>query len=208
HGFRRARDGTFTTFDAPGSGTGPFQGTIAFGLNLAGVIAEYYADASNVNHGFLRSPDGSLTTFDVPGAGTGSGPGGVAIGDLNQGTFAENINPAGAIAGFYRDASNVTHGFLRTSDGTFKMFDAPAARTGTCPPSAAAAGLFQGTFAANINPAGAIPGTYIDANGVSHGFLRAADGTITTFDAPGAGTGSGQGTFPFSNNPAAGSSGN
>ena len=28
-----------------------------------------------------------------------------------------------------------------------------------------------------------------DGNNVSHGFLRAPDGTMTTFDVPGAGTG-------------------
>src|SRR5205807_2581259 len=101
----------------------------------------------------------------------------------------------------YRDASNVTHGFLRTSDGTFKMFDAPGAGTGSG----------QGTLTASfsgLNQPGVIAGYYSDASDVTHGFVRAADGTITTFDAPGAGTGSGQGTFPFSNNPAAGSSGN
>jgi hypothetical protein len=37
---------------------------------------------------------------------------------------------------------------------------------------------------------------------VSHGFVRAVDGTFTFFDVPGAGTGSGQGTFPMTNNPA------
>lgn len=42
------------------------------------------------------------------------------------------------------------------------------------------------TSPADINPAGAITGTYQDANSAYHGFLRAADGTITTFDAPGA----------------------
>jgi hypothetical protein len=46
----------------------------------------------------------------------------------------------------------------------------------------------------NLNPAAAISGTSFDANNVWHGFLRTADGTITTFDAPGAGTGAGQGT--------------
>ena len=55
----------------------------------------------------------------------------------------------------------------------------------------------QGTRAANINPSTAIAGRYIDSNGVSHGFLRALDGTITTFDAPNAGTGPGQGTIVF-----------
>jgi hypothetical protein len=45
----------------------------------------------------------------------------------------------------------------------------------------------QGTRAGNINPREAIAGRYIDASDVSHGFLRAPDGTITTFDAPNAG---------------------
>jgi hypothetical protein len=37
---------------------------------------------------------------------------------------------------------------------------------------------------------------------VNHGFVRAQDGTITTFDVPSAGTGTGQGTVPDCNNPA------
>jgi hypothetical protein len=48
-----------------------------------------------------------------------------------------------------------------------------------------------------INPAGVIAGEYADASFVFHGFVRAANGTITTFDAPGAGTGPGQGTEAF-----------
>jgi hypothetical protein len=45
-------------------------------------------------------------------------------------------------------------------------------------------------------------GAYIDSNGADHGFLLTKSGDITKFDAPGAGTGSGQGTIPFLNNPA------
>jgi hypothetical protein len=37
-------------------------------------------------------------------------------------------------------------------------------------------------------------GEYPDTNYLSHGYLRAPDGTITEFDVPGAGTGAGQGT--------------
>jgi hypothetical protein len=59
-----------------------------------------------------------------------------------------------------------------------------------------------GTCASSINPAGVITGSYVDASGASHGFLRAAGGTITSFDAPGAGTGASQGTGAFSINPA------
>jgi hypothetical protein len=47
----------------------------------------------------------------------------------------------------------------------------------------------------NINQEGAIAGNYTDASGVSHCFLRSPGGTFTTFNAPGAGTNSGQGTF-------------
>jgi hypothetical protein len=56
HGFLRARDGTITTFDAPEAGTFDGQGTFAFGINPAGVIAGFYVDTSNVYHGFLRKP--------------------------------------------------------------------------------------------------------------------------------------------------------
>src|SRR5947209_6920721 len=34
--------GTFTTFDAPGAGTGSHQGTRAFAINPAGAITGYY----------------------------------------------------------------------------------------------------------------------------------------------------------------------
>src|SRR5213596_3109389 len=60
---------TITTFDAPGAGTGPGQGTTAFSINPEGTTAGRYIDASDAFHGFLRAPDGTMTTFDVPGAG-------------------------------------------------------------------------------------------------------------------------------------------
>ncbi len=44
----------------------------------------------------------------------------------------------------------------------------------------------QGTLPYGINQAGAITGQYFDGNYVSHGFLRAPDGTITPFDVLGA----------------------
>ena len=56
------------------------------------------------------------------------------------------------------------------------------------------------TTANAINPAGKITGLYIDASGY-HAFLRASDGSFTTFDVPGVGTGAGQGTYPNANNP-------
>jgi hypothetical protein len=46
-----------------------------------------------------------------------------------------------------------------------------------------------------------VTGAYLDASNVYHGFVRAPNGAITTFDVPGAGTGSGQGTIGEAINP-------
>ena len=103
--FDGATKSKIVTFDAPGAGTGPYQGTQAFDVNPAGAITGQYNDSSGVYHGFVRHPDGHITKFNVPGAGKESG----------QGT--NNVygsNPAGAITGYYSDSSNVYHGFLRT----------------------------------------------------------------------------------------------
>src|SRR5205809_2659613 len=80
---------TITTFDAPGAGTGTFQGTYAFNIDPSGTIIGYTRDANNVRHGFIRSNDGSFTIFDAPGAGTAAG----------QGTRAYATNPSGTITG-------------------------------------------------------------------------------------------------------------
>src|SRR5438046_9958185 len=61
---------TITTFDAPGAGTGPLQGTYATNIAPSGPIVGFSGDANNVRHGFVRSQDGSFTIFDAPGAGT------------------------------------------------------------------------------------------------------------------------------------------
>jgi TRAP-type C4-dicarboxylate transport system permease small subunit len=45
-----------------------------------------------------------IITYEVPGAGNGAG----------QDTQAFGINSSGEVAGFYTDANNVYHGFLRS----------------------------------------------------------------------------------------------
>ncbi len=160
HGFLRAPDGRFTTFEAPGADTTPgsYHGTSPSSHNPAGAITGTYGDASNVSHGFLRAPDGRFTRLDAPGAGGGAG----------QGTWGSSINPAGAITGGYVDGNSVIHAFLRDLDGRFTTFDARGAGSG--------AG--QGTWGNSINPSGAITGNYSDANGVYHGFLRTPGGDL------------------------------
>jgi len=48
--------------------------------------------------------------------------------------------------------------------------------------------------ATSLSLEGTVAGTYFDANGVAHGYVRDAHGKITEFDVPGAGTGANQGT--------------
>jgi hypothetical protein len=81
----------------------------------------------------------------------------------------------------------MSHGYLRTRDGSLIKFNVP--------------GGVGGTFPTSINPRGEITGYYLDASSGSRGFVRARDGTFTTFQAPGAGTGFGRGTLPLSINP-------
>ncbi len=236
HGFVRSPGGKFTTFDAPGADTtaGSFNGTVAVSINDLGAIAGSYLDASGFSHGFLRSPDGKFTTFDVPGAGGfGSTPLAVNLegaivgyytdsnfsfraflrspngkfttwigpdactGNGSDGCFgsgASSINAFGTVAGGFEDNSGnfVHHSFVRNAEGKMKTFDVPGAGTGT----------YQGTgcpgCALGLNQLGAIAGIYSDANSVNHGFLRSSDGKFTTFDAPGAGTDSDEGTGCFS----------
>jgi hypothetical protein len=188
HMYLRAPDGKMTTFDARGMGTGEDQGTYSnfFGhcLNPAGAVTGYYYDTNWMGHGYLRTPDGFITEFDAPGAGTTV--------DTGEGTFPMAITANGTIVGFVYDTSVLAHGFIRTPDGRFTTFDVPGA--GTVPDTG------QGTYPFDINPAGAIVGEYQDSGNVYHGFLRTPDGRITTFHAPGAGTGEYQGTYPWSIN--------
>ena len=57
-----------------------------------------------------------------------------------------------------------------------------------------------GTTALANNDLGDVVGTYTDAGIAQHGFLRYPNGSITSFDAPGAGSGPGQGTVAFAIN--------
>jgi len=218
------KKGKIITFNAPGAGTGAGQGTMPVGVVQGDWIMGSYIDANNVAHGFLRAPEGTITKFDVPGgaivsvwgmtpaleiAGTYLDANNVLHGFLRKpwgkiitidapgaaGTESESLNPAGVLQGDYADANFAYHGFLRARDGTFTTFDPPGA----------GAGPYQGTYPAifsGITPHGATIGEYLDSNNVFHAYLRAADGAITEFDYPNAGTGAGQGTGTSGINPA------
>jgi hypothetical protein len=159
----QAQQAKFITFDAPGAGTGPSQGTYPVAVNREGVITGVFIDVNSEWRGFVRAPDGAITPFDVPGSDfVTAAPSG--------------ITPQGVIAGTYFDTNFVPRGFLRAPDGTITTFDLPGR------------GPLQLPSLQPINPAGVIAGSYLDATvTLWHGFVRAPDGTFTAFDAPGVG---------------------
>ncbi len=82
-------------------------------------------------------------------------------------TEPASINASGTIAGSYRDANNIIHGFVRNADGTITEFDAPGPNFETVP--------------FDINDGGFIAGSYRESKQRGFGFLRAPDGTIKLF---------------------------
>jgi N-acetylneuraminic acid mutarotase len=183
HGFVRASDGVITEFDAPGAGTAANRGTAAMSINDAGTIAGFYTTGSYLTnstyHGFVRALDGTITTVDAPNAGSGEG-----VNSSKQGTSVFAINASGALAGSYKDSNSVEHGFVRSAGGTFAEFDAPD--VGTC--VASHGQNFGGTGVSSIDAAGDVAGYYTDTDCAQHGYVRSANGTIATFNAPGSQT--------------------
>jgi uncharacterized membrane protein len=121
---------------------------------------------------------GGIATFDIPEAA--------------YGTFAEGINQDGTTVGSYMDANLVTHAFMRENLGNITMIDPPGADN-----------IFFGVPAAQsfgINADGVIAGSYYDASGVSHGFVRDKRGNFAAFEAPGAGNAFFTGTIAASIN--------
>jgi serine/threonine protein kinase len=168
HGLIRSAHGEYTIIDVPGA-----AGTQAFGINDEGTAVGWWFDAKGMYHGYLRDDDGNFTSFDVPGAGRAP-PQGTPQGIIMI-PLPLAINRSGAVTGSYFDGNGISHGFVRSPDGTIASFD-PAGSVAT----------FGNTI--GITRAGAIAGGYVTADGVTHGFVRDPRGVITSFDAPGAGT--------------------
>ena len=199
-GFIRDARGRITVFDVPGAGSQQRPCTFASDINNRGTIVGYYIDAGRVHHGYVREPNGAFTALDAPGAGTGLQPPVMGHPELlsGQGTLATSVNDSGTITGYFIDAKNVRHGFLRERSGAFLTFDVPGS---------------GGTFPESVNNSGEITGSYSDPpiitdnqrvhsyrSGAVHGFLRDATGNLTSFDVPSAAHAFGDGTHPQSVN--------
>ena len=72
--------------------------------------------------------EGRIIEFDAPGAAKVETA--ACDDDGGCGTYAQDINAAGAILGGYTDSYLVPHGLIRERDGRFLSFDAPGAGLG------------------------------------------------------------------------------
>lgn len=173
HCFVRGPDGKITTFDAPGADTNPADraGSQLTGINPLGLTVGISEASTTVVHGFIRTPGAQFTFFDAAPNALSTFPNGP-------------INLEGGLVGFYLDSNLLFHGFVRNPDGRIATFVGPGScTTGT------SAGCY-GTGDLNINVFGWSVGAYGDKNFIHHGFLRSPEGTLTVFDAPGAGSSS------------------
>ena len=121
HGFLRDRNGSFTTFDPPGSAW-----TSVSSISANGEIVGTYCStaACAPYHGFVRAKQGTFTTFDSP-----AGTGGITPALYIAGGPPPGTNPSRAVAGtYYAYVPGFTeHGFPRDKHGAFTTIDAPGA---------------------------------------------------------------------------------
>jgi hypothetical protein len=132
-----------------------------------------------------RDAKPGLIIFEAPGAGTQSG----------QGTIPIAVNQAGAIVGTFTYLGDgvvgTPQGFVRAADGTISEFFAPGGgdNINTTPQGINSAGTIAGHYSEYrfLSPGNPVPEFF--------GFVRTADGTLTSFTAPGAAIGWNEGTL-------------
>lgn len=201
--FLRATNGKFTFFRPKGTQF-LYVGTVDSLGNVAGTYLSTYDFFSC----FVRTTDGTITTFNPPGglecqtndiaAGTVSGTIGGPSGyysaflrhpdgtytdfQIGYQTMATEINTEGTAAGYFAESDGSTYGYVRTANGAVIYFGLPGATA---------------IVADDINSGGTVTGNYATGSqSAYHGYWRSSDGSKEIFDAPGAGTGYLQGTFP------------
>jgi uncharacterized membrane protein len=184
-GFTRSAAGVFKTFDFA---IGAAYGSTVTGINANGTVAGYFSPDGVWGSSFILHPDGFRTVFDVP-VETGEGEG-----VENEITTAESVNANGAIAGWYSvsfecflcgtGTTLTAGGFVRSPQGVFTLFNPPGRIVALVPDNVFSGQQLSAPHQLSINQAGTITGSYVDAKGAKHGFLRNPYGTITSFDPP------------------------
>ena len=137
--------------------------------------------------------DGVFTTYDFPDS-------------VN--TYFYALDNAGKAAGHYKDIDGLYHGVI-LENGELHQYDFPGAAethiyglsdetgalSGNIVDETGVSRAFSGdltitfpgavnTYGDFVNAAGAVVGSYVDADGMFHGFTRHPDGSFTTIDLP------------------------
>jgi uncharacterized membrane protein len=190
YGFYRLPNGHFSASIA----TPDSIETEARGINMAGLVCGTFVDmAAEKDHGFFF--DGTTyTQYDVPGAEhtdvNGLNDAGDFTGFYYDGTaYTGFVNIGGVLTTFEALGSNVTfpqainnlgqavgyvgdvffQGFFRDTDGTVTSIFYPGA---------------QSTFVYGLNDQGLMVGTWQDAAGDLHGFIRTSSNHFISYDYP------------------------
>ena len=147
-----------------------------FGVFVFAILSVVIADSSlraqgQSGNNSAQAPAHIIKKINVAGAGNSKG----------QGTTPFGIVGDNTVVGSYIDSSNGSHGFM-WNPTTFHI-------TKINPPGSV------NTYLGGMNSTHAITGFYLDSGSVGRAFLRSPSGHYTAFNAPGAGTGSGQGTI-------------
>lgn len=184
-------------------------------VNDHGDVVGVFVDSSGVTAGFLRFRNGN---FSPPIIDPNDGA------NVTQG---RGINDSGRVCGNYTDSGGASHGFF-THGATFYDYDVPGSLGFTvvlglnnandfCGSDISGATGVQSGFVSiggsvaeytvadatatlgyQINSSNQVAGYYIDVNGITHGYLRDSDGSITSPIDPAGSTG----TIVFGNNDA------
>jgi hypothetical protein len=182
HGFIWDPVNGFTLFDAPGASSGA---TFPVAINGSGEVTGVYLDSNNITHIFIRRLSGKITSLGANDptptsacainangqiAGTGVVEPGDAYGFLRNGDGTSSLwNGGSGIVCTGLNKSGVVVGYEFSDGGSNFSFQRDAVNNVTSIPVPFSN---QGANAAAINDAGQIVGTYIDANGVTHGWLN------------------------------------
>jgi Chitobiase/beta-hexosaminidase C-terminal domain/Glycosyl hydrolases family 16 len=175
--FTRSRAGVFTTIQVPYD-----VWTVATAINASGSVVGYFKGERGYT-GFVAHPDGYWAEIAVPGDSR-----------CPEGPFPDGINAAGTVAGWSFNYSYTpngactlenTSGFVMSPEGELTLFQSPGTILTLALPGFTVQGFpLTVPHLISIDEAGDIAGSYTDAAGVQHGFVRNPYGTITSFDPP------------------------
>jgi hypothetical protein len=129
----------------------------------------------------VAHPDGYWAEIAIP-----------VLPNCSQQTIPDGINAAGMVAGWFSNDTFIDDpncsgvragGFVMSPDGQLTLFQPP----GTIPTLPSHISEYGGSAFPHwisVDRAGDVTGSYSDAAGVQHGFVRNPYGTITSFDPP------------------------